>query len=351
MMKVAIIIPTMDRPDFILRQFKFYELMDSPHPVYISDSSNEENAEKLKNGIKQFKKLNITYQWAPPGKDCLYQLLSLVKEKYCIQMGDDDIIIPETMSDCADFLGNHPDYSMCFGRQVNIRFRRKDYNKPFGIIERQTRPFGRSLEDEDMLVRIKNFWSDASFFIGFVVKRIETEKIIRDITKNFSLMEIMVEFVLASVPIIFGKSKCIDKLGYVMQISDTRYNFIHNSTVDMILLPDFSKKWEVCEKKFLEIMREKGRTEEESLKIIKWFFTVFLAYQFSCAGGAYSDVAQTHAPVVKKNLYKKVRSLISGHSQIKKLFYKFRTLTDVSNVESVCFKDFEKVKNFLEKNE
>src|SRR3989344_4055848 len=83
-MKVATIISTMNRPDFILRQFEFYELMDSPHPIYISDSSNEENAEKLKNGIKKFKKLNITYQWAPPGKDCLYLLLPLVKEKFAI---------------------------------------------------------------------------------------------------------------------------------------------------------------------------------------------------------------------------------------------------------------------------
>ena len=56
--KVAIIIPTMNRPVFLLRQLEFYELSDSLHPVYISDSSNEENAEKLKNGIKQFKKLN-----------------------------------------------------------------------------------------------------------------------------------------------------------------------------------------------------------------------------------------------------------------------------------------------------
>src|SRR3989344_2901816 len=113
MTKVAIIIPTMNRPDFMLRQFEFYELMDSPHPVYILDSSNTENAEKLKDGIKKFKKFSITYQWAPPGKDCLYQILPLIKEKYCIQVGDDDILIPSTMSECADFLEQNPDYATC----------------------------------------------------------------------------------------------------------------------------------------------------------------------------------------------------------------------------------------------
>ena len=346
-MKVAIIIPTMNRPDFISRQFEFYELTDSPHPIYISDSSNEENAEKLKKEISKFKKLNITYQWAPPGKDCLYQLLPLVKEKYCIQMGDDDIMIPKTISECADFLEEHSDYGTCLGKQVNVRFQREDYNKPFGIIERQTRPFGRSLEDEDMLLRIKNFWSSL-VFIGFAVRRVETEKTIRNITKNFSLMEGMLELVLLSLLVISGKCKVLDKLGYVMQVSDNRYPFIHNLAVEMILEPAFGEKWSICEKGFLEVMRGKGKPEEESLKIVKWLFTIFLAYRLSRESGEYSDVViQADAPA-KKSLYKKVRGLISKHHKIKKLFYKFKLLAGASNVESAYFKDFEIVKNFLE---
>src|SRR3990167_6208305 len=102
MQKVAIIIPTMNRPDFIFRHFEFYELMNSPHPIYVSDSSNEENAQRIRDGIKRFKNLNTTYQWVPPGKDCLYQLMPLIKEKYCMQIGDDDLIIPKTVSECAD---------------------------------------------------------------------------------------------------------------------------------------------------------------------------------------------------------------------------------------------------------
>ena len=349
MAKVAIIIPTMNRPDFILRQFEFYELMNSPHPIYIQDSSSEENAEKLKNGINKFKKLSITYQWAPPGKDRLYQLLPLVKEKYCLQMGDDDLIIPKTISECADFLEEHPDYATCTGKQVNIRFRCEDFNKPFGIIERQTRPFGRSLEDKDMFARIKNFYSD-TFFIGFMVTRTEIEKEIREITKHFSLMEFMLEFILMSILITSGKSKCLDKLGYIMQISDNRYGFVHNLAVDMIVSPDFGEKWKVCEKGLEKVVGEKVGSEEERSKVIKWLLAAFLAYQFSREAGAYSSIVQTHAPTVpaKKNLYKKFRNLISNHYKIKKLFYKFKSLTSPSDIESAYFKDFETVKDFLE---
>lgn len=347
MAKVAIIIPTKNRPDFVLRQFRFYELMNSPHSLYISDSSNEENAQKIKEGIKR-SKLNIIYQWVEPGRDYLHQLLPLVKEKYCIQMGDDDLVIPETMSECGDFLEGHPDYAICAGQQINIRFRKEDYNKSYGIIERQTRPMGRSVEDEDMLARIKNFWSDP-FFIGFVVTRIEVEKKIRDITKHFSLMELMVEFALASIPMISGKSKTLNKLGYIMQVSDNRYNFIHDSAIDMVLSSDFGAKWDVCKKELLEILQKKGKSEEESLKIIKWLFMVFLAYQFSRETGAYSNVVHMNVPApIKKNPYKKVKDLISKNYKIKKLLYRLKSMADISNVESVCLKDFESVKKFLE---
>src|SRR3989338_8876795 len=157
MSKVAIIIITMNRPDFILRKFRFYEMTENPHPLYILDSSNEENALKIKNYISQFNnKLEVIYKWVPAGKDYVYQLLPLIKEKYCFHMGDDDLVIPKTISECADFLEDHPDYGTCSGQQVNIRFRKEDYDKTYGIIERQTVPINRSFEEEDTLTRIKN---------------------------------------------------------------------------------------------------------------------------------------------------------------------------------------------------
>jgi glycosyltransferase domain-containing protein len=339
----------MNRPDFILRQFEFYELMNSPHPIYISDSSNEEKSEKLKNGIKKFKKLNITYQWAPPGKDCLYQLLPLVKEKYCIQMGDDDIMIPKTLSECADFLEEHPDYGTCGGKQVNIRFRREDYNNPFGIIERQTRPLGRSLEDEDMLVRIKNFWSD-TFFIPFVVRRFETESSIRNITKHFSFIGCMVEFLLVSILITSGKAKTLDKLGYIMQINDNRYDFDYTLYIDFVLSPDMNKNWKICEEELSEVIRKKGRSREESLKIVKWLFIVFLAHQFTL-NISWLPIGRKDPEIVKRNLLKELRRFISSNHLLKSIYYKFYPpVKDITRPESKYFNDFETVKDFLEKN-
>ena len=51
--KVAIIIPTMNRADFLIRQLEYYKSVKSPHPIYIGDSSNK----KEKSCVKQDKRL------------------------------------------------------------------------------------------------------------------------------------------------------------------------------------------------------------------------------------------------------------------------------------------------------
>ena len=347
-MKVAIIIPTMNRPDFLLRQLRFYELMNSPHPVYIQDSSNEGNAEKITSGIKQFKNFEITYQWVLPGRDYLYQLLPLIKEKNCTQIGDDDIIIPGTLSECGDFLDSHPDYGVCMGRQVNIRFRPEDFNKPYGIIERRTRPLGRSIEDEDMSARLQNFWSK-TFFIPFTVRRIETERLIRDIDKNFSLIGYLMEFTLLTLLITSGKIKLLDKLGYIMHISDRRYNFDKKEVATYLgPSPRMSEQWEKCEEELIKAICEKGVSEEESFKIVKLAAAHYLANQLQLDTGY---LPSKRSETAGMRLLKRIKHFISRSDFIRSFYYKFKPPIYVDRPESKYFEDFKIVKDFLEKNQ
>ncbi len=350
MAKVAIIIPTMNRPDFMLRQFEFYELLNSTHPIYILDSSNEENAEKLKNEIKKFKNFEIIYKWAPPGKDHVYSLLPLIKEKYCVQSCDDDFVIPKTISECADFLESHPDYGTCAGRQVNIRFRREDYNKPYGIIEHQTRPLGGSIEDENMLVRVKRFWSN-QFFICFSVTRTETERAIRNITKNFMMNEDMFEFVLFNVLIISGKAKVLDKLGYIMQRSNLSF-FNHSLTEEFLLFPAIGELWKICEEGFSEVVRKMGISDKESIIAVRGIFLIYLAQQYDLENkwfsiGQKKPTTSFHSPA-RQNLFKKIRYFASNTALFKNIYYKLNPPNYVDRPESKYFADFKIIRDFLE---
>ena len=60
--KVAILISTMNRPDFLIRTLSYYAKLQSPHPIYIGDSSNPENIRIIKTFIESLKnKLDIYF--------------------------------------------------------------------------------------------------------------------------------------------------------------------------------------------------------------------------------------------------------------------------------------------------
>jgi len=52
-LKVGIVIPTINRPDIVIRQLEYYAKVKSPHPVYIGDASNKENSKKLQTAIER----------------------------------------------------------------------------------------------------------------------------------------------------------------------------------------------------------------------------------------------------------------------------------------------------------
>lgn len=354
-MKVAIIVPSINRPDFLLRQLEFHSQTNSPHPIYISDSSSPENVEKIKEGIKKFKNLKIIYQWDPPGKDCVFNLLPLVEEKYCVQVSDDDLVIPETISECAEFLEGHSDYGICGGKQVNFYFKKEDFNKPYGKIERQTLPLNESIENENMLDRAQNFLSNPRPpFIYFAVRRMELEKEIRNLTRNFHPLGDMFEFLTLNMMIVFGKYKVLDRVGYIMQRSITRFQE-HGMMKDFLLFPSFLQEWKICENGFSEFIHKTGIPREKSIKMVRWIFMVLFANIYA---------AEINRPYIgqkrfankssfarkKSSQLKKLRQYLSKSPFLKSVYYKFAPPNDVSRPESKYFNDFKVVKDFLEQN-
>ena len=60
-MKVAILIPTLNRPSFIQRTVMYYDSLKSPHPIYIGDASNTEISENTLSFLKQIKNVEVKY--------------------------------------------------------------------------------------------------------------------------------------------------------------------------------------------------------------------------------------------------------------------------------------------------
>ena len=52
MPKVSILVPTMNRPEFVLRLLEYYRSVNCIHPIYIGDASNEQNKHEVLKKIK-----------------------------------------------------------------------------------------------------------------------------------------------------------------------------------------------------------------------------------------------------------------------------------------------------------
>lgn len=117
--QVTIVIPTLDRPDFVLRLLDYYCDNGFAGRILIGDSSGPAHFEPVKNRIAEIgSKLNAVH--VPCAglntNAALARLNAMVETPYATFTGDDDYIVPAAMAQCVAFLNTHPDYIAAQGK-------------------------------------------------------------------------------------------------------------------------------------------------------------------------------------------------------------------------------------------
>ena len=279
-LKVAILICTRDRPDFMIRAFNYYTKLNSPHPIYVADSSNDKNVEVLKTVIEKVKnKLTVNYSWYPPGPDNHGSLLKQVTEKYACVISDDDYQIPNSLSKCAQFLENNPDYAAAGGRAVSFRLKE---GGPYGELQRLAYYPRYSIESETARQRVIDFMK-AFYSISFFVNRVDNMRKTWELKLNMSSS--MNELVYYNHCIIPGKSKLIDCLSLVRQIHNQRY--LPSSTFDWMASRNFCDDYSFFKKNISEAIAKKDKIDvRDAEEIVRESFLDYmskmLAYEHRC---------------------------------------------------------------------
>ena len=113
--KLTLIVPTYNRQDYVLRNMRYWSgrgptlhiLDGSVTPISTSDLS----------GLNE----NIHYHYLPISVfQRLGHSLDLVKTKYCMLMGDDDLFIPSGLEACIKQLESVEDLVSCMGRCLSF---------------------------------------------------------------------------------------------------------------------------------------------------------------------------------------------------------------------------------------
>lgn len=259
---ITIMIPTLNRSDFLIRALQYYSKVGFKGYVCIGDSSDAQHIEKTKRAIHALEgKLRIIYRSFP---DPPYmhngmvtkELIELAPTPYAVSAGDDDFMIPNGLDQCVEFLEAHPGYSAARGGRVVIRLQSSGafgelasaYYAPLPILEYET---------------ASERWSRYMQHIlspQYAVHRTETwRRMYRDVDST-PIRYLGPELLPCGLSVILGKIKQLECLTVVFQLNDKRImDLSAHSVYSLLMHPDWSPSVHVMRDCIVEaLMQQDG---------------------------------------------------------------------------------------------
>lgn len=282
---ITLLVPTMNRSDFLIRLLRYYDEVGFEGCICIGDSSSPEHVVRTKRVIEALRgKLNIVYQ-EYPGINvtvCVKRLLNFVSTPYAAINPDDDFLVPSALNQCAKFLGEHPDYAAAHGMGIAIGL---DSGGLYGRIAKCNYYRQPLIEAESASQRLDDHLSNYSVTL-FSVHRIESW---RAMFRDVHLLKdrwFGSELLLCCKSIILGKSKELDCLYLVRQMHVQRY--LLPDTYDWITSPEWYSSYLVFRDDLTEALALQDNISiEKAQKVVKQAFWSFLDICLSQQSGSW----------------------------------------------------------------
>jgi glycosyltransferase domain-containing protein len=271
---LTIIIPTMNRSDFLFRQLQYYADTKYKHWILIGDSSDARHVEITKKTIRQFKgKLKIIYHELPGLNDaeCVRHLVPLISTPYAVFTADDDFLVPSGLEKCIQFLEKDNSYIAAHG--IGVCFKLQDAG-PYGKFVGCTPYKLPEAEPETASQRLLDHFNNYAVTL-FCVHRVKewrgmypTDGAIKD--KRFES-----ELLPCCLSIIQGKVKQLDCFYLVRQDHNRRYllpnvkNWVEN--------PNWQSSYEIFRNRLArELVKQDGIMLNEATDVVQKAFQIYL---------------------------------------------------------------------------
>jgi glycosyltransferase domain-containing protein len=271
---ITLLVPTLNRPDFVLRLLRYYNNLNFQGCICIGDSSQSDNLEKTKRAIQMYKgKINIIFRECPGmnGAQCIQQLLNLVSTPYAALLPDDDLLIPAALYRCVSYLKGHPEYTSAHGRAILVGLNSKGVYGKVAWVDRYRLPV---IEADSASQRLLDHLSDYSVTL-FGVHRIDSWRVMY---QNVSLLKdatFALEFLPCCLSVIQGKIKELDCLYLLRQIHKQRYLLPEKK--DWVADPEWQKSYKLfCDILAREIMLRDNIGLEQAQKTVEQAFSAYL---------------------------------------------------------------------------
>lgn len=347
-MRVAVIIPTLRRPDFVLRQVAYYSNSSSKVAVYIGDSSGPAEADRLARGLALLPELRCLHLRCEglDERGAIVRLLSSVEEPFCALSGDDDFLVPRALHAAAEFLESHPEYRTAQGRGFVFSLATDLVNGPIAeLMEYWGRPHIEDLTGSQRIDHLAGrYWVPL-----FSVHR--TQEFLED-WRPFEFIpdRQFGELGPCFVSIACGKSKFLDVLHVARQVHAGRY--LESPGLAWTNSSKWGEAYQIMESALTSaLMQADGLASEAARKRFRSSFDKYLAHSLRKA-----PVAKTVAALVRAKARAIVASLSpSTFLAVKKLRRGFdqddaMSLTTLTSDRSPYRTDFVELRAAIEGN-
>lgn len=275
-LRVGIFIPTKNKPEFVIRQLRYYAALQSQHPVYIGDSSDPTDEQRLRSAVHELQgRLAVTYYHYPSAQytyaQCVQDLVKSVKEPYAVFSGDDDFQIPHTLTQCAQFLETNPEYATAHGQAAILQLYK---SAPYGRVKSVGVYLQGEINKETAATRLLQYL-EHYFVLIFSVHRT------RDVIHNWGMVDRLREHTFAAELLPFclssieGKSKTLPGLSFIRQLHDSRYQL--PDIFDWITNPNWALAYQLFRDQLVdEVVKKDHITPGEAQEVIKHAFWAYL---------------------------------------------------------------------------
>lgn len=213
---VTLLVPTMNRPEFVARLLAYYDGQGFPGRIAIGDSSTPELFGRTAQAIQGFAgRLNISHVEAAGLTigPCLKRLVDLAGTAYAVVVPDDDFIVPAALDRCIAFLADHPDYVAAHGAGITMTL---DTNGLHGRVV-YCAPYPQTLlEAASASQRLTDHLSQYTVSL-FSVHRIESWRVMLRDVESLPDMSFSAELLPCCLSVVLGKVRQLDGLYLVRQ--------------------------------------------------------------------------------------------------------------------------------------
>ncbi len=228
---VTIFLPTYNRPEMLSKTLAFVQESREPFPIIVADGSNHDNAHRNAD-ICRAAGSNVTYFHVPTPAEALrpteipslkhhreiianyyrryLHALEQITTPYIVHCSDDDLLIPETVAESAEFLDRNPDYVACQGMYFNFHYVTDGLEIECATLD------GPSLDGNELATRLIQLFSRYECPFAAVYRVSATRAII----PRFEEIRVLLftEVFHATASVILGKIKRLNGLYYLRNV-------------------------------------------------------------------------------------------------------------------------------------